>query len=125
MNKRVLAIDDERMNLLILKNVLKNFDLTLITAESGKLGIDYHRENKFDLILTDYNMPSLNGVQTSSIIRENDKSKNMYTPIILITAIETKSILEWKEYSFDEVLFKPIDIDLLKAVVKQYLYEGN
>jgi CheY-like chemotaxis protein len=125
MNKRVLAIDDERMNLLLFKGMLKNFDITLTTALSGSEGIDYHKENKFDLILTDFNMPLMNGIQTLNILREFDKSMNIYTPIFLITAVENKSISEWKEFSFDEVLFKPIDIDLLKTYLNQYLFPNQ
>lgn len=125
MNKRVLAIDDERMNLLLFKGMLKNFDITLTSALSGSEGIDYHKENKFDLILTDFNMPLMNGIQTLNILREFDKSMNIYTPIFLITAVENKSISEWKEFSFDEVLFKPIDIDLLKTYLNQYLFPNQ
>ncbi len=125
MNKRVLAIDDERMNLLLFKGMLKNFDITLTTALSGSEGIDYHKENRFDLILTDFNMPLMNGIQTLNILREFDKSMNIYTPIFLITAVENKSISEWKEFSFDEVLFKPIDIDLLKTYLNQYLFPNQ
>jgi CheY-like chemotaxis protein len=125
MNKRVLVIDDERMNLLLFKGMLKNFDITLTTAISGSEGIDYHKENKFDLILTDFNMPLMNGVQTLNILREFDNSINTYTPIFLITAVDNKSISEWKEFSFDEVLFKPIDIELLKTSINQYLFPNQ
>lgn len=125
MSKRVLAIDDERMNLLLFKGMFKNFDITLTTALSGSEGIDYHKENKFDLILTDFNMPSMNGIQTLNILREFDRSMNTYTPIFLITAVDNKSITEWKEFSFNEILFKPIDIELLKTLINQYLFSNQ
>ncbi|MCF8253714.1 MAG: response regulator [Bacteroidia bacterium] len=125
MNNRILVIDDEKMNLLLFKSLLKSYEITLVTALSGKEGIEYHRENKFDLILTDYNMPLLNGVQTLDILRELDKSKNTYTPILLFTADESKSILSWKEYGFNEVLFKPINKELLETYIEQYLFSNN
>lgn len=125
MIKRVLVIDDERMNLVLFKILLMNFDIALTTAQSGKEGKAYHVENKFDLILTDYNMPLLNGVQTLDIIREHDKSKNAYTPILLFTAFDTISIQAWKELGFNEAMFKPIDKELLETYINQYLFSNT
>ena len=122
MNKRILVIDDEIVNLVLFKILLKDFDITLTTALSGMEGINYHRENKFDLILTDYNMPQLNGVQTFDILRQHDKSKYTYTPILLFTADTTKSIAEWKDFGFNDVLFKPVNKDLLDTLIKKYLF---
>ncbi|MEI7979375.1 MAG: response regulator [Bacteroidota bacterium] len=125
MSKRILVIDDEIINLVLFKILLKDFDITLTTALSGMEGINYHRENKFDLILTDYNMPTLNGVQTFDILKQHDKSKYTYTPILLFTADSTKSIAEWKDFGFNDVLFKPIDKDLLDTLIKKYLFPND
>ena len=125
MSKRILVIDDEIINLVLFKILLKDFDITLTTALSGREGINYHRENKFDLILTDYNMPTLNGVQTFDILKQHDKSKYTYTPILLFTADSTKSIAEWKDFGFNDVLFKPIDKDLLDTLIKKYLFPND
>jgi CheY-like chemotaxis protein len=125
MNKRVLVIDDEIINLVLVKILLKNFDITVTTARSGMEGINYHKENKFDLILTDYNMPELNGVQTFNILKQHDKSENSYTPILLFTADASKSVLEWKEFGFNDVLFKPIDKDLLGSYINKYLFPND
>jgi CheY-like chemotaxis protein len=125
MSKRILVIVDEIINLVLFKILLKDFDITLTTALSGIEGINYHRENKFDLILTDYNMPTLNGVQTFDILKQHDKSKYTYTPILLFTADSTKSIAEWKDFGFNDVLFKPIDKDLLDTLIKKYLFPND
>jgi CheY-like chemotaxis protein len=125
MSKRILVIDDEIINLVLFKILLKDFDITLTTALSGMEGINYHRENKFDLILTDYNMPTLNGVQTFDILKQHDKSKYTYTPILLFTADSTKSIAEWKDFGFNDVLFKPIDKDLLDTLIIKYLFPND
>jgi response regulator RpfG family c-di-GMP phosphodiesterase len=94
MNKKVLVIDDEIINLNLFKILLRNFDITLTTAQSGNEGIAYHKENKFDLIL-------------------------------LFTAMESISIKAWKEFGFNEVLFKPIDKELLNTYINQYLFSNN
>jgi CheY-like chemotaxis protein len=125
MNKRILIIDDEMMNLILFKGLFKNFDITLTTAQSGKEGIEYHRDRKFDLIITDYNMPLLNGVQTLDILREHDKVNNTHTPIFLFTAVESTNILTWKEFGFEEVLFKPINKELIETYIKEYLFPNN
>jgi CheY-like chemotaxis protein len=125
MNKKVLVIDDEIINLNLFKILLRNFDITLTTAQSGNEGIAYHKENKFDLILVDYNMPILNGVQTLDILRNHDQINSTYTPILLFTAMESISIQAWKEFGFNEVLFKPIDKELLNTYINQYLFSNN
>lgn len=122
MNKKVLVIDDEEINLILFKIYLEKFNITITTAESGMEGINYHKENKFDLIVTDFNMPGLNGLQTLQILREHDDSKNVFTPILLYTANTLRSKQEWKMFGFNDVMFKPIQKELIIACINQHLF---
>jgi CheY-like chemotaxis protein len=70
-------------------------------------------------------MPILNGVQTLDILRNHDQINSTYTPILLFTAMESISIKAWKEFGFNEVLFKPIDKELLNTYINQYLFSNN
>ncbi|MBI3873740.1 MAG: response regulator [Arcobacter sp.] len=89
-------------------------------AENGKIGLDIFLEygNEIDLIVTDVNMPELNGLEMARKIKEI----NPNIPIIVATAFSNSSyLLEAIELGIDKYVLKPIDIKKLFNVMKQSL----
>ena len=67
----VLIVDDESTGKIILKQLISNLrnDINVITLSSGMEGLKWLSENKVDLIITDYSMPEMNGVEFIQKIR--------------------------------------------------------
>ena len=81
----ILAIDDNRMNLLLIKKILTvYYDVTTVT--SGKEAFSHLENNNADMILLDLRMPEMDGFQFLEIIKADERLKNI--PIICLTAVD-------------------------------------
>ncbi len=114
--KRVLIVDDLATNRLILRELLEPFDCACIEVENGLQGLAAVKENPPDLILTDYEMPAMNGLEFLSTLK-NEPSTSMI-PVVLITALSTNEIMRQAlELGAETVLPKPFEFEaLFKAV---------
>lgn len=121
--KKILAIDDQKDNLTTIKAVLKNQipNCQVLTALSGKEGIEIAKSEFPDTILLDIIMPEMDGYEVCKILKENELTKHI--PIILITAIQTDSENRVKGLNLgaDAFLSKPIDAIELSAQVNVML----
>jgi len=109
----VLAIDDEKAILDMLKKALILFGFQVETASNGQEGIEKFDKTDFDVVITDILMPGTDGIGVLTHIRESDRAA---TPVIGISG--TPWLLQ-KE-NFDMVLDKPFSIKVLMDVVKQF-----
>ena len=83
--KRVLAVDDSRTMRMALSMVLKSEGYSVTTAEDGREALtELKKGEKFDLIITDINMPNMNGFQLLAEIKKDDKLKHL--PVLMVTA---------------------------------------
>ncbi len=87
---RVLLVDDNPINMLIARNVLKEFNTSVVEASDGKQAIDLLKENEFDIVLLDVMMPEMNGYETARYIRENFDHPVNTIPILAMTAHSSK-----------------------------------
>ena len=114
---KVLLVDDREDNILALKVALKDGGYELFEAHTGSKAIELASQHDFFVILLDVQMPVLNGFETASRIREQDRSR--HTPIIFVTAshdAETNVQLGYDVGAVD-YLFKPINTVILRAKV--------
>lgn len=119
--RKILIADDVDVNRKILQRIFKKIDRTEIhCVNNGEDAVEYTLNQKFDLILMDIQMPRLDGIQASRIIRES--SINNKTPIIAITAL---GLPELKEKCFaagiNDYYLIPVIIHDLKSVLNKYL----
>lgn len=116
----VLAVDDQRSNLLCLEELLNSDSIELVTAESGKEALKIISQYEFACILLDIRMPIMNGYQVAAIIRSDPNFAQ--TPIIFVTA-EAKDQEElFQGYSSGAVdfLIKPLSPKILIAKVQVF-----
>ncbi|MFO7754591.1 MAG: response regulator [Bacteroidales bacterium] len=123
MNSKVLAIDDQEDNLISLHAIFKRFipDCDLITAGSGKKGIEKAQKEKPDVILLDIIMPGMDGYQVCRELKADKETAII--PIMMLTAIktDTQSIVSGLEAGADAFFSKPIDPVELSAQVNVLL----
>lgn len=104
---KILAIDDEKDILLLLKYNLENEDYYVETASSGKEGIKLAEKSTPDLILLDIMMPGMDGIETCINLRKLDIIKDSY--ILFLTArVEEYSEVAAFESGADDYITKPI-----------------
>lgn len=119
---KVLVVDDVKMNLTVIKLLLKKTSVQIICCSSGKQCIETVKEESFDIILLDHMMPELDGVETLKNIRENHYCDD--TPIIVLTAnADVNAKDQYLELGFADYLSKPIDPVLLEKCLLKYLPE--
>lgn len=116
--KKVLVVDDSKLNLKVAENVLKNFKVSTETVTSGLECLSCVKSKKYDIIFMDIMMPNMSGVEVLKKLRE----EKVNIPVIALTADaiegqEEKYISE----GFDGYLSKPIDKTKLKVILNKYL----
>ncbi len=114
----ILIVDDMPDNIAALKDVIKDMDCNIFSADSGREALEKIKNQKFALILLDVHMPHLSGFETAELIRSNKDTSEI--PIIFITAMSKKDQHVFKGYESGAVdyLFKPIKPMFLRNKVK-------
>lgn len=120
--KKVLVVDDNRLNLTVAKKLLELHKLTVVTATTGEECINIINSTmQFDLIFLDHSMPGMDGVETFKKI----KTLNVMTkipPIIAFTANAIEGMKEtYEQEGFDDYLSKPIQKEDLDRILSTYL----
>lgn len=116
---KVLAVDDMEMNLRLLTTWLKPSKLSLTLAYSGEEAVKLCKQEEFDIILMDVQMPIMDGLQASRLIRQTQL--NVGTPIIAVTAHALKEEQERLLASgMDDFLAKPINLAELIVLIKRW-----
>ena len=118
--KKVLIVDDNKLNIKVASKILKEFNLDIDSCESGFECIDKIKDNNtYDLILMDIMMPKMGGVETFKKLKQID---NFDTPVVALTAdaIEGKAN-KYLEVGFNAYLSKPIDKIELNRVLDNIL----
>ncbi len=116
--KVVLIVDDSAVNLLFVKSLLQQLDLTVMEASNGEEALDILNNHHCDLMLTDIQMPVLDGLETTKHIR-SEKCTYRNIPIIGLSGDSSQeTVLKAKHYGMNDYLVKPIDnMILLRKVV--------
>ena len=118
-DKKVLIVDDHKSWHDILDNALKMFKINSDSAYSGEEAIALLNENKhFDLILMDWNMPGLDGIETAKLINEN--LSDMYNPpkVIMVSSYKQDTVIKLaKDSNINIFLQKPINPSTLNDVL--------
>ncbi|MFS4468068.1 response regulator [Maribacter sp. 2210JD10-5] len=111
----ILVAEDNKINQTITQRILEKYNFTSDLANDGEEAIALAKKNKYDLILMDVNMPNVDGLEATKIIREF----NTTIPIIALTAVELEEMREKIMASgINQIINKPYDIDqFLRAIL--------
>ena len=114
-NKKILITDDNKINIMVCKQILKKLKCTTSEAYNGLEALSSVKNNDYDLILMDLNMPIMDG---NTAIKEIRKF-NTTVPILIITASNDTNPEDFKEDAVSGFIFKPFDPEELLKNVNQ------
>lgn len=117
---RILAVDDNRMNLDYVSEALKDTGVCVDTAQNGEEALSLLRNNSYHMVLLDHIMPILDGMETLKIIQDEHICDDI--PVIAITA--NAAIGEKENYisaGFTDYMAKPVNGRQLKTLILKYL----
>lgn len=119
---QILVVDDNQMNLMVFKKLLKQTEIKIDTAISGDEGLNLTQDNKYDIIFLDHMMPDKDGIETLGELRAQEKNPNSKTVIVCLTANAISGAREkYIGAGFDNYLTKPINPDKLEEMLLKYL----
>jgi len=107
---RILLVDDEIDNIILIKSLLKKYDCILKTADNGFQALEILKEEQFDFVLMDLEMPEMSGYETVMNISEDERNK---IQVLALTAHSKNEISEKDLKLFDDILTKPISRNML------------
>ncbi|MBD3248546.1 response regulator [Candidatus Woesearchaeota archaeon] len=116
---RILIVDDQQEIREMLLEILSYIEEIETKAISDPMqALPAMKQESFDLVITDLNMPRMTGIELSKEIRKTDKKM----PIFLFTGDTTSQTKEMAEQAgIDEVIHKPVKIDQMISLIKRYL----
>lgn len=111
--KHILIAEDNRINQMVTRKILEKDGVICTIVENGKEAVEIMKKGRFELILMDVNMPVMNGLDATKIIKASHD-----IPIIALTAVEIaemrQSILD---SGMDDIIIKPYDVKMFKNVI--------
>ncbi|MDE3253607.1 MAG: response regulator, partial [Bacteroidota bacterium] len=117
--KKILVTDDNEMNRLVATTILKNYGAFITEAQNGLEAIEKIKQTEFDIILMDIQMPVMDGMEATQIIRQ---SINQKIPIIALTAFAIKGDnVKFLEAGLNDYLSKPFEEHHLLDVICGWL----
>ncbi|KIO75185.1 hypothetical protein TH53_21860 [Pedobacter lusitanus] len=121
-NIHLLVVDDANMNLLVIKMIFNKLDISFDTATNGEDALKAFDQKHYDMVLTDIEMPGMDGVELTKKIRAHQDSKKCGTPIIAITGqISPESHQNYISSGLNDYLVKPYKEKELLEKILDYL----
>jgi len=120
--EKILLVEDNYINELVVSGILQKHGFNPVCVRNGKKALEILRTCNFDLILMDVQMPIMDGIEATSIIRNNQVFSNKQIPIIAITAHAMDGDRERFQYTgMDDYISKPVSPSKLYEVITKWL----
>jgi CheY-like chemotaxis protein len=120
--KRVLVAEDYFVNQEVTQDILELMGCLVDIAENGHDAVSKYRDNPYDIVFMDIQMPEIDGYEATKLIRSEEKSKGKKTPIIALTANALAGDREkCLEAGMDDYLSKPLEASKIEEILNKYL----
>ncbi len=117
---KILLVEDNRMNIIVTKKLLKNWDIEVEVALNGKIGVEKASADDYNIILMDLQMPIMDGFESTRQIRTTSRHKE--TPIIALTAeVMEESQEKAMEVGMNDFVTKPFKPNVLYQAIAQFV----
>ncbi len=123
LNMRVLVVDDYKTMVRIIRNLLKQLNFNNVDeASDGSAALRKLREGKFGLVVSDWNMEPMTGLQLLKEVRSDNALKDL--PFIMVTAeSKTENVIAAKQAGVSNYIVKPFNAATLKTKISSVLGE--
>lgn len=122
MAKKILVVEDNEKNLILMRDILEYQGYVVVLAQDGEVGIRLAREHRPHLILMDIQMPVMDGYDALKILRGDPGLQGM--KVVAITGLAMSGDKELMlQAGFDDYLAKPFSIRQLSTMIKRHLGE--
>jgi len=101
-----LVVDDNEFLRIVVSKMLSRLGYEVASADSGESGLRIFLKNRFDIVLSDYEMPGMDGVAFACCIKKSSPR----TRVVIMTGAGTETIFSRKSTAVDEVISKPFSL---------------
>ncbi|MHB1645749.1 MAG: chemotaxis response regulator CheY [bacterium] len=119
LSMKILVVDDFSTMRRIIKNILKQIGFTDIDeAENGQVALSKINDNNYDLVVSDWNMPEMTGIELLKAVRANEAIKD--TPFLMVTAEAKKeNVVEAVKAGVNNYIVKPFTAEVLQEKIEK------
>ena len=123
-NKHILVIDDDKMQLMLMKELLSNYPVRLQTENNARRVIEILESMDFDILLTDIQMPAIDGFELVKLIRSHENNRISSIPVIALSGKRDLTTKDFIEAGFTASHPKPVVLKGLLQLISDIL-DGN
>jgi len=122
---RVLVADDNMINRKLIQIILEKLGLDVTLVENGEEAVKSYKDNLFDIIFMDIQMPIMDGVEATKAILEYEREEKLdHVPIIALTANASPGDKDrYLNAGMDDYATKPLDVEVIKSLIHKYCSE--
>ena len=112
--KNILVVDDNKFLRIAVSTMLSRIGYEVLSADSGENGLSIFLKNKFDVVLSDYEMPGMDGVAFACSIKKSSPR----TQVVIMTGAGRETVLARKTTAVDEVISKPFTLAEIDEMIQ-------
>ena len=110
----ILVVDDNNVLRIVVSKMLSRLGYEVSSADSGENGLNIFLKNKFDVVLSDYEMPGMDGVAFACSVKKSSPS----TPVVIMTGARKEAVFSRKSTAVDKVISKPFTLAEIDETVQ-------
>ena len=111
---KILIIDDNNDLRMVVSKMLSRLGYEVSSADSGENGLGLFGKGKFDVVLSDYEMPGMDGVAFACSVKKSSPC----TPVVIMTGAGKETVFSRKSTAVDEVISKPFTLAQIKETIQ-------
>jgi CheY-like chemotaxis protein len=112
--KNILVVDDNKFLRIAVSKMLSRLGYEVSSADSGENGLSIFLKNKFDIVLSDYEMPGIDGVAFACSVKKSSPC----TPVVIMTGAGKETVFSRKSTAVDEVISKPFTLAQIDETIQ-------
>jgi CheY-like chemotaxis protein len=110
----ILVVDDNNVFRIVVSNMLSRLGYEVSSADSGENGLSIFLKNKFDLVLSDYEMPGMDGVALACSVKKTSPR----TRVVIMTGAGKETVFSRNSTAVDEVISKPFTLAQIDETIQ-------
>jgi len=115
--EKILVVDDNNFLRMAVSEMLSMLGYEVLSADSGVNGLSLFFKNKFDIVLSDYEMPGMDGVAFACSVKKSSPR----TPVVIMTGAGRETVFFRKSTAVDEVISKPFTMAGIEETIQNLL----